>query len=237
MALMSLESIISAQTNHARRKILGLLNNGDILVNGSVATDLMMTINTKTDEVIVLGKAIDCQVTFYYFKFHKPKGVITSLDDPRGRITITKYMKELPHSLFPVGRLDRQTSGLLLLTNDGAFSHCLSHPSFMVPKKYYVELNKPLETGDVHRLSAGFFLEDGPARFDSISRQSNSKWIVTISIGRNRIVRRMFDFLGYQVKDLVRLSVGSIHLDELPCGMLKPLKKSEVREVFKESKT
>ena len=223
----NIETFLASQTALSRREIFKHLQNKNISVNGHVIHSITHQINYKIDVVVVDGKRIYFKHRFMYYKFNKPRHVISTLDDPKGRKTVKDYMKKLPDSLFPIGRLDRQTKGLLLFTNDGQFSHALMHPSFKLPKTYIVTLDKPIEHTHLKRLSRSFFLDDGPVKFISIEKLSSLELKVDISEGRNRIIRRCFEFFGYTVTKLVRLSIGPIQLGPLKEGCFKPLSKKE----------
>jgi 23S rRNA pseudouridine2605 synthase len=225
---IKLGQLIASQTKLARRDILALLTDNKITVNGVIAESLTAEISIKKDEVLVEGVPVSFQIPFRYYKFYKPKDVLCTLEDPKGRACIADYIKHLEPSLFPVGRLDRQTTGLLIITNDGAWANILTHPSYEVNKMYDVELDHPLTKNDTRRLQTGLFLEDGPVQFQQINMLGKDKLRVTLTEGRNRIIRRTFEFLGYKVTKLNRLSVGPIQLGKLQKGDIKPLSKGEV---------
>jgi len=166
-----------------------------------------------------------------YYKFHKPKDVICTLDDPRGRDDLAQFLKHLPEGLFPVGRLDRHTTGLLLFTNDGEMANRILHPSYELEKVYRVTIDRSFKDSDCRRLLGGFFLEDGPVKFSSVERVSDVTVMVAIHEGRNRIVRRSFATLGYEVKGLKRLAIGPILLGNLDVGKFAKFSIGEMHQL------
>lgn len=226
-----LEEYITTHTRYSRRKVTDLLREGKIEVNKKTADSLTMLITPRQDTVAVDGRKIEFEGHYYYYKFYKPKGVITSLGDPRGRRTVMDYMQSLPPSVFPVGRLDRNTTGLLILTNDGEFAQQLSHPRFKIPKTYNVTLDAPVTKRHLERLVQGVMLDDGPAVADEVIPETPTQLTFVISEGRNRIVRRMFECLDYEVLSLKRISIGPLMLGHLKVGQIKPLNTRELRSL------
>jgi len=232
MSEFTLEKYIASQTRLARRKILDLLNAGLILVNGQVMTNLHEPIYPARDRVMVDGVTVKLPFDYVYYKYNKPKGIICTMHDPSGRPCLGTTLRNLPESVVSVGRLDRETTGLLLLTNDGEFVNRIAHPRYDLPKTYRVSLNKAYHPRDITKLKTGFFLEDGPVRFSHVSPVSRTSMDVTLSEGRNRIVRRAFESLGYSVKSLHRASIGTITLGDLMPGESKALTKKEIQELM-----
>ena len=220
---MKLERYIRALTPLARREILSLLTDNKIKVNGSITDNLMLDINPKVDTVHVRGDKLSGRIRFYRFAFYKPKGVISTLKDPKGRKCIGDFIKDLPAYVFPVGRLDRATTGLLLLTNDGDFSQEVSHPSGGWIKTYKVTLDKRLTQSDSERLCDGILLDDGPAHFQFLESLSSVSVRVKLHEGRNRIIRRMFEQVGYTVTKLHREQIGGISLKGMSVGEIKDI--------------
>ena len=214
----TVDHYLATQTTFPRRKIRQLVEQGEVLMNGKVVRDLKTELVIGQDQLMVSGAQIDYQFPLLYYRFNKPKNVITTLDDPKDRISLGTFIKKLKKPLFPVGRLDRHTKGLLLLTNDGEFAQMMTHPKFKVPKEYEVVLDKPLEKAHQSRLKTGLFLPDGPVQYSRIKKFSDIEFNVVISEGRNRIIRRTFEMLGYQVIKLKRLSVGPFQLGSLKEG-------------------
>ncbi|MGH1339596.1 MAG: pseudouridine synthase, partial [Aureispira sp.] len=165
-----------------------------------------------------------------YILLNKPKNVITTLQDERDRRTVLDFVNELTNErIYPVGRLDRNTTGLLLLTNDGTFAQKLSHPSFNIKKVYKATLDKPLLEEDLEKIRQTLVLEDGPAPVDAIEYGPKANIIgLEIHIGRNRIVRRLFEHLGYHVAKLDRVRYASLTKKNLPVGKARFLNAQEL---------
>lgn len=233
---MKLEQFIRAQTPFARREILSLLTDNQILVNGEVVENLTLEIDPQKDKVRVKGENLSGRVRFETFLFYKPKGIITTLKDPKGRRCIGDYVKKLTTYVFPVGRLDRATTGLLILTNNGEFAQDVSHPSNGWVKTYKVTLDKRLTQADGERLCDGILLEDGPARFDEMESLSPTSVRVKLHEGRNRIIRRMFELLGYEVTKLHRESIGGLSLQNMKTGDIKPVTHDQLKKLWKPKK-
>ena len=175
--------------------------------------------------VTVDGDDLNRGINLVYYKFFKPTNVICTLNDPKGRRTIKDFISKLPESVYPVGRLDRPTKGLILLTNDGAFTHQVLHPSHELQKymrcKLMPKLARPPET--THNR---FFLEDGPVQFPKVVAHTRTELTVTIAEGRNRIIRRAFAFFGYEVKNSCAPN-WPIVLEGVKEGKIEPLTKKE----------
>ncbi len=230
-ASMPIDTFLSTQTSYSRREIFKFIQAGEVTVNGHVIHSINHIIHHKIDIIKIGKERVTFQTKLVYYKFNKPKNVISTYEDPKGRVDLKRFVSDLPESIFPVGRLDRHTKGLLLFTNDGDLAHHILHPSFKLTKTYDVVLDKPLTNTHLKRLKSGFFLDDGPVRFDSIVKYSDIELKVTISEGRNRIIRRSFDFFGYTVIKLFRLSIGPISLGAVKEGELKPLSSKELRDL------
>ncbi|WNJ16443.1 pseudouridine synthase [Pontibacter sp. G13] len=215
----------------SRREADNLIKMGKITVNGEVATEMGMKITPNKDEVKHNGKLLKAE-KFVYILLNKPKNMITTTDDPQGRkIVLDAIHKATQHRVFPVGRLDRNTTGLLLLTNDGDMAKRLTHPSYKVKKIYKVKLDNPFSQEDMEKLIEGITLEDGPVKVDGIDYVANAgpdEVGVTISMGKNRIVRRMFAHLGYEVIGLDRVMFGSLTKKNLPRGKWRELNQKEI---------
>jgi 23S rRNA pseudouridine2605 synthase len=221
---VSLEVFLSRQTDLARRKVLALLKDGRIKVNGNPVFDLNYGLNLKLDTIQIDSQRISKEMAkTVVYKFYKPKGMLSTCDDPNGRLCLASVLRQLPEAVVPVGRLDRDTTGLLLLTNDGDLAYRLTHPKFECSKRYAVTVDKVLTKAHAQRLLSGVILEDGPARFDTVEWVDLRSFRVSLSEGRNRIIRRMFAHLGYTVTKLHRLSVGPIQLGKLESGKVKRL--------------
>jgi len=213
----------------ARRKADVFIANGHVTVNDTVVKE--MGYRVKPNDVVKFdGTEINVTTTFVYFLMNKPKNTITTAHDDRGRKTVMDLLQNATtERIYPVGRLDRETTGLLLLTNDGQLAKKLSHPSHNVKKVYQVELDKPLAKRHFDAIKSGITLEDGPVPVDAIHYLSDSHIIgVEIHIGRNRIVRRIFEHFDYKVMKLDRVYYGGLTKKDLPRGRYRPLKEKEV---------
>jgi 23S rRNA pseudouridine2605 synthase len=186
-----------------------------------------------TDTVIVNGKKVTRQRDLVYILLNKPKDYITTTDDPQKRKTVLDIIgKATRERIYPVGRLDRNTTGVLLLTNDGELAQQLTHPSNQIRKVYQVTLDKPLEKVDFEKLAKGVVLEDGPATVDAIAyTDARDKRIVGVEIhsGRNRIVRRLFEHIGYDVKNLDRVLFAGLTKKNVDRGKWRHLSEKEIR--------
>jgi 23S rRNA pseudouridine2605 synthase len=220
----------------SRRKAQELIKNGLVTVNKQVAKELAYRVLAK-DVVTVDGTTIKPIKNKLYILLNKPKDYITTVADEAGRRTVMDLLEGVKERVYPVGRLDRNTTGLLILTNDGEFSNCLTHPRYEVEKVYLVGLDKPLTHEHAQQaLEEGVQLEDGVSTFDSITyvpRTLKKQVHVTLHSGRNRVVRRMFESLGYDVLKLDRVSIAGLTKDGLRLGMWRYLTSDEVQELKK----
>jgi len=215
----------------SRREADKLIEKGDVTVNGKVVTEMGYKV-TPTDEVKYRGKTLRKQ-RFKYILLNKPKDYITTVSDTHDRKTVMELIKgACSERVYPVGRLDRNTTGLLLFTNDGELTKRLTHPSFEIKKVYEAILDKSIEQEDLDKMMQGLELEDGVTAFDNAfynenSRQKNSV-IVEIHSGKNRIVRRMFEHLGYEVVKLDRIEFAGLSKGKVTRGKWRILEKKEV---------
>ncbi|MEK7249741.1 MAG: pseudouridine synthase [Bacteroidota bacterium] len=217
----------------SRRKADELVLEGKVEVNGRVMTDLGTKINPHRDKVFVNGKQVAQVHDNIYLVMNKPKDAITTLSDEKGRTTVMSLVKS-KQRVYPSGRLDRNTTGVLLLTNDGDFANRLMHPKFEIPKSYQVTLETALTQEHAAQLRKGTKLEDGktaPAEVYIIPGGKGKEVGIVIHEGRNRQVRRMFESLGYEVKKLDRVAYGPITREGLSKGETRSLTKSEVRRL------
>jgi 23S rRNA pseudouridine2605 synthase len=213
----------------ARRKADELIVNGEITVNGVVINEMGFKVLPK-DIVKYKGQRVVSEKKVY-FLFNKPKDCITTTEDENGRRTVMDYIKEAKElRIYPIGRLDRNTTGLLVLTNDGELAQKLSHPSSNVSKLYHVELDKKLTIPHYEEIIKGLTLEDGLVKVDGLEFEDNSKMNIGIEIhvGKNRIVRRIFEHLGYEVIKLDRVIYAGLTKKDLPRGKYRPLSEKEV---------
>ena len=214
----------------SRREADVLIQTGVVTVNGEIITELGYKVKLG-DAVQYDGETINAE-TKRYVLLNKPKGFITTMDDPMGRKTVMGLVrKACRERIYPVGRLDRDTTGLLLFTNDGDMAKKLTHPRYQAKKIYHVELNKSVAREDLEKLIKGVDLEDGRTSFDvaDFVKDGSAREIgVELHSGKNRIVRRMFEALGYEVIKLDRVQFSGLTKKDLPRGMFRHLTESEV---------
>lgn len=215
----------------SRREADDLILAGAVTVNGEVVTELGVKVKT-TDKVVYGGQTLNRE-KLRYVLLNKPKGVITTSDDPYERHTVMDLVEgACQERIYPVGRLDRNTIGLLLLTNDGELAKTLTHPSHEVQKLYHVTLNKPLTASDFEQIQQGLVLEDGPIKVDKIDYVIDDPTMreigVEIHSGRNHIVRRIFESLGYEVIKLDRVMLAGLTKQNLPRGHWRFLTNAEI---------
>ncbi|MEU1973639.1 pseudouridine synthase [Microbacterium sp. NPDC019599] len=234
-----LQKVLANAGVASRRVAEQLIVEGRVRVNGAVVTELGSRIDPENDLVDVDGTAIQLDQSKRYVMLNKPRGVVSSMKDERGRPDLRRFTKEWPERLYNVGRLDADTSGLLVLTNDGELAHVLAHPSFGVTKVYIAKVEGRVAPQTIQRLTKGIELEDGPiaadkARLLSASTRSAtgaedgaSLVELTLHSGKNRIVRRMMAEVGHPVIELVRRQFGPLHLGTLPAGQARELTKVE----------
>ncbi len=216
----------------SRRDAVELINAGKVKVNGTVATEPGYKVE-ETDDVNYNGKKLFVTKNLVYILLNKPKDYITTTDDPQGRKTVLQLIKQATtERVYPIGRLDRNTSGVLLLTNDGDLTQKLSHPSYEIKKIYEVKLDKPLTKTDFDKIVNGLKLEDGEILIDSLAfADSKDKSIIGIELhsGRNRIVRRIFEHLGYDVKGLDRVMYANLTKKNVERSKWRFLSEKEIR--------
>lgn len=230
-----LQKVMASAGVASRRVCEEMIAEGRVEVDGQVVTELGVRIDPKTAVIHVDGLRIQLDENLVYMVFNKPKGVVSTMEDPDGRPCISDFLKNNKNKgerLFHVGRLDVATEGLLLLTNDGELANRLTHPSYEVPKTYLVQVRGPFPHGVGAQLKAGVELEDGVAAVDSFRLVDSTPGHVLIEVvlhsGKNRIVRRMFDAVGFPVQRLVRVKVGPIGLGDQRQGSIRNLGKQEV---------
>lgn len=232
--LMPLNKYIAHSGVCGRREAAELVKKGLVKVNGKVITEPGHKV-LATDEVSVNNKKTFLAKNLVYILLNKPKDFITTTDDPQNRKTVLDIIgKATTERVYPVGRLDRNTSGVLLLTNDGELAQKLTHPSNEIKKVYHVTLNKPLEKKDFDKILNGINLEDGPAHVDVLAYadiKDKTQVGVEIHSGRNRIVRRIFEALGYDVKNLDRVIFAGLTKKNIERGKFRFLSEKEVRDL------
>lgn len=216
----------------SRRDAVPIIKDGKFKVNDVVITEPGFKV-APNDVVFYLGKKILPERNLVYILLNKPKDYITTLDDPQGRKTVLDLLKGVASErVYPVGRLDRNTTGVLLITNDGDLAQKLSHPSNEVKKVYEVKLDKPLSKVDFEKILKGLNMEDGLVKADALAyADPKDKSIIGIELhsGKNRIVRRMFEFLGYDVKNLDRVMFANLTKKNVERGKWRMLNEKEIR--------
>lgn len=231
--IMPLNKFLAHAGVCARREAVNLIKNGDVKVNKETISEPGHKVNPSTDIITYKGKKLFLQKNLVYILVNKPKDTLTTTTDPQGRKTIFDIVgKATEERIFPVGRLDRNTTGVLLLTNDGELAQKLTHPSFGIKKVYEVKLDKALTKKDAEQIIEGIQLEDGSIQADSVGFvDPKDKTLVGIEIhsGRNRIVRRIFEYLGYEVKALDRVVFANLTKKNVERSHWRFLKEKEVR--------
>ena len=227
-----LQKLLSAAGVCSRRAAEGYITARRVTVNGETAL-LGQQADPETDDIRVDGVPLDREPEAVYLMLNKPPGYVTTLSDERGRRTAAELVSGCSARMYPVGRLDRDSEGLLLFTNDGDLTKQLTHPAFRKKKIYQVSLDKPLTRADMDRIAEGVTLEDGEIFADEISYVKENKQEVGIEIhsGRNRIVRRIFEFLGYTVTKLDRVYYAGLTKKNLKRGAWRFLTREEVERL------
>jgi 23S rRNA pseudouridine2605 synthase/16S rRNA pseudouridine516 synthase len=233
-----LQKVMAAAGVASRRVSEQLIAEGRVRVNGRVAREPGTRIDPETDEISVDGVAVQLDTTRRYLMLNKPVGVVSSMRDEQGRRDLREFTRDYEERLFNVGRLDAETSGLLVLTNDGALAHVLAHPSFGVTKTYVAKVRGLVTPQTLATLTRGIDLEDGAIAADKarlLERSSEGGFSLvelTLHSGRNRIVRRMMDAVGHPVAELVRRQFGPLHLGTLRSGAVRDLTKVELGQLL-----
>ncbi|WP_338551768.1 pseudouridine synthase [Paenibacillus sp. KS-LC4] len=231
-----LQKILAQAGIASRRKCEEMILAGVVEVNGEKVTELGVKADPAVDVILVNGKPIRNEKKVYVM-LNKPKGVITSASDPQGRKIVSDYLPGIRERVYPVGRLDYDTEGLLLLTNDGEFANLLTHPSHHVPKTYYATVKGVPHGTLLDQLKKGVKLEDGmtaPAEveYQDVNTEENTSTVrITIYEGRNRQVRRMFEAINHPVVRLRRVKFGELGLNNLARGQFRHLTPVEVKEL------
>jgi len=233
--LVRLQKLLAQSGVASRRRCEELMLAGEVEVDGEVVTRLGTKVDPRTAVIRVSGRRLPPVSPHAYLVLNKPRGVVSTMSDPEGRRTLTDVLEEsAPDAgrLFHVGRLDTDTSGLLLLTNDGDFAQRMAHPSYEVDKTYVAEVAGEVSRATLRRLRDGVTLDDGPVAVRSVKviTTGPGKSIVELVIheGRNRIVRRLLEQVGHPVRRLTRTAVGPVVLGRLRTGELRPLTNDEL---------
>lgn len=232
-----LQKILSEMGIASRRKSEDMILEGRVTVNGHMAT-LGTKADPAKDHIKLDGKLLIRPEPKVYLMFHKPKGVVTTLHDPEGRPTVKDFLKKVKYRVFPVGRLDYDSEGLLLLTNDGDFAHSLLHPSKKIFKTYLVKVKGEPDEGKIQKLRKGIKLREGttaPAKVKKLRETENNTWFeMTIHEGKKRQIRRMFMEIRHPVLKLKRTKFGGLSLGDLESGAYRFLTAEETQRVKKE---
>ncbi|SDI29605.1 23S rRNA pseudouridine2605 synthase [Actinokineospora alba] len=232
-----LQKVLSSAGVASRRAAEDLIDQGRVSVDGKVVREQGMRVDPQTAVIHVDGARVIVRDDRVYLALNKPKGVLSTMDDERNRPCVGDYVRDRADKLFHVGRLDADTEGLLLLTNDGDLAHRLMHPSFEVLKTYLAEVPGPVGRDVGKRLRDGVMLEDGPARVDSFRMVDNfaGKALVEVVLheGRKHIVRRMLEEVGHPVLKLVRTQIGDVYLGNQRPGSIRSLNRPEVGSLYK----
>ena len=238
MASERLQKIMAACGVASRRKAEEMIASGRVTLNGAVVTELGTKADAEQDQICVDGKPLKGPERLLYFLLHKPKGYVTTVSDPEGRLTVMELMRKCPERVYPVGRLDYASEGLLLMTNDGALAQKLMKAGSHVPKTYLVKISGKPEEKAIQRLRGGITieLEDGkrvktsPAKIRLVEDGANPWYEVILIEGRNRQIRRMFQRVGFNVEKIRRVRLGPLVLD-VPPGKFRELTKGEVEQL------
>lgn len=224
----------------SRRKAEEMVMAGKVKINGKTAL-IGEKVNPYTDKVTVQGKLIKRQKEKKYIILHKPRGFVTTLSDEKGRKDITLLTEDIKERVYPVGRLDKNSEGLLLLTNDGEFANMITHPKTHIPKTYRVTVRPPVSDNALNSLINGVTLDDGyttaPADVSIVQSEENRVvLLITIYEGKNRQIRRMCEALGIELIRLKRIAIGEIRLGMLPQGKWRELSEQEIRSLYSDAK-
>jgi 23S rRNA pseudouridine2605 synthase len=238
---MSIKPLLKALTEagiDSRRRLADAIREGRVRVNKTVAEDFRQPINIKTDNITINGQPVDLKPEqLVYLMLNKPAGVMSTTSDERGRRTVIHLLPEKYRHLrlYPVGRLDRDTTGLLLLTNDGELTNRLTHPRYEHDKEYLVVIKEKLKPEEKQRLERGIELEDGLTHLAVVREISDPpfNYSITIHEGKKRQVRRMFDSVGHSVQALKRVRTGGLRLGKLKEGEVRELSAQEIRALLK----
>ncbi len=235
-----LQKIIASSGISSRRTAERMIIEGRVTVNSAVVRQLGTKADIDEDEIRVDGKLILREESKVYLMLNKPRGYVTTLRDPQGRPVVADLLSGISERMFPVGRLDYDSEGLLLMTNDGDFSLKIQHPRFMIPKTYVVKIEGNLKSSDIKMLQDGIKLKDGkfkPDSFHILKTSRKSCWLaLTIAEGRNRLIRRVFEALGHTVIRLIRTAIADINLGNMKVGTFRHLTRKEVQHLLSFSK-
>jgi 23S rRNA pseudouridine2605 synthase len=234
--LERIQKILSRAGITSRRAAERLILNGQVAINGNTVSTLGTKADPDTDIITLDGTPISVQSSRTYILLNKPAGYVTTLHDPDGRPIVTDILKDIPERLFPVGRLDFNTEGILLLTNDGDWAHKLAHPSHEIIKEYHVKVRGKISAEILNQLTNGVKLDDGwtaPAQVELLRTIGKNAWLsISIHEGRYRQVRRMCEKVGLLVAKLARVKYGNLVLGSLKTGEYRHLTNIEVKSLL-----
>jgi pseudouridine synthase len=237
LPLERIQKILARAGIASRREAERMVIEGRVTVNGKVVDELGFKADSSKDHIKVDGKRLARFEPKIALLLNKPRGYVSTVKDPKGRPTVMDLLRNVKWRVYPVGRLDFDAEGLLLLTNDGDFTYLLSHPKFSIPRTYLVKVRGVPEEERLTRLKRGVMLEDGKAKAVSVQllrRREKNSWIqVVVTEGRNRLVKRMFSAIGYPVLKLKRVGFGPIRLGDLRIGQFRYLTPEEIEKVRK----
>lgn len=232
-----LQKLLAAAGVGSRRACEAMITEGRVEVDGQIVVELGVRVDPEAQIVHVDGSRVQLDESKIYLAFNKPLGVVSTMSDEMGRLSVGDYLEHRKDRLFHVGRLDADTEGLLLLTNDGELANRLQHPSYGVPKTYVAVIPGPVPRDLGKQLREGVELDDGPVHVDSFrlvdSRPGQAMVELVLHEGRKHVVRRLLDAVGRPVESLVRTNVGPVHLGELRPSKMRPLSSQEVAGLYK----
>jgi len=232
-----LQKVLAAAGVGSRRACEELIAAGRVEVDGRPVVEMGLRVDPEQSVIRVDGVRVAVGTKVVHLAMNKPSGVLSTMSDDRGRPCLGDYVKGRSDRLFHVGRLDAETEGLILLTNDGELAHRLAHPSYEVPKTYLAEITAPVPRDLGRRLREGIDLEDGPARVDSFrvvgATAGRAMVEIVLHEGRNRLVRRLLRAAGHPVQRLVRVRIGPVVLGDLRAGRMRPLTSAELGELYR----
>ena len=233
--MIRLQKYLALSGVASRRTAEKMIQEGHVRVNGVLITEMGVQVDETRDQVTVDGALVHPEEEKHYIAYNKPIGEVTTVSDPEGRATVMDKFRDYPVRLFPVGRLDYDSEGLLLLTNDGEVMNHLLHPSREVDKVYWVKASNQVTDEEISRLRRGVLVDGSltsPAHVRLIRREAfDTVLLVTIHEGRNRQVRKMISAIGHQVVHLRRVGFGPVSLGDLPLGYWRPLTEAEIKKI------
>lgn len=230
MSSIRIQKYLSQAGFCSRRKAENLMRAGRVRINGQIATVLGTRIDPETDRIEVDGRPVSASTQKVYIALHKPKGYVTSCDHPGQDLVVD--LVDVPQRIYPVGRLDKDSTGLLLLTNDGRLHHQLSHPSFDHEKEYEVTVQHPIADDALQSLAEGVILKGVRTRQAKVVRISGRRFRMVLKEGRNRQIRRMVGKLGHAVMRLKRIRMANVRLGNLPVGAWRHLSAAEKKKLL-----